>query len=521
MTSPVVDAGDGLALTIPRLLRRQAAVRPDATFVVCDADRIGYGAASERSAELARGLLAAGVTKGSRVALLYPNSIEFVVAWLAVNRIGAVAVPLSTFSTGPELIGMLRGADVEVLLGTAGYRGHDYTSRVPFPGDRTVPVLRRVLLGDEVGALVRSGNSIDPAVLVAAEEQVDPSDPMVIVHTSGSTSAPKGVVHLHGPLIRHMDNLNELRRYSPDEILFAASPWFWIGGFAYALLGTLIAGARLVCSGAAAAAAVLDVIEAERPTMVNGFAQAVAHLPQDPSFAQRDLSSIRRGNLWPLLPDDVRPDDPGLRHTMLGMTETGSVCLLAPGGDDEVPLAEHQRGSFGVPAPGFETKVVDLDTGEICETGQVGELWLRGPFLMDGYDGRERSETFDPDGWFNTGDLLHVDDDGLHYFHGRSGQMIKTSGANVSPVEVEAAIGEVAGMRAHVVGLDSDERGQVVAAALVSAEPVDTDQLGVALREHLSAYKVPRRWIVLTEDEVPVMSSGKLDLRALKERFDG
>jgi acyl-CoA synthetase (AMP-forming)/AMP-acid ligase II len=341
---------------------------------------------------------------------------------------------------------------------------------------------------------------------------------MVIVHTSGSTSEPKGVVHAHGPLIRHLDNLNEIRRYTPDEVLFASSPWFWIGGFAYALLGTLVAGARLVSSNAPDAADVLDVLERERPTLVNGFAQTVEHLARDPSFARRDLSSIRRGNLYPIMPDDVRPKDPGLRHAMLGMTETGSVCLVSP---DETELPEHQRGSFGRPAPGFEARIVDPDTGQPCPVGETGELWLRGPFLMEGYYGRERSEAFQRDGWFRTGDLFHVDDGGLFYFHGRRGDMIKTAGANVSPREVEAVLAEAAGVRAHVVGLDDAGRGQRVAAAIVSDEPVDLEALKHVLRERLSSYKVPKTFLVLAENEVPRMSSGKLDLRALKALFDG
>jgi acyl-CoA synthetase (AMP-forming)/AMP-acid ligase II len=202
---------------------------------------------------------------------------------------------------------------------------------------------------------------------------------------------------------------------------------------------------------------------------------------------------------------------------MLGMTETGSVCLVS---DDESEQPEHRRGSFGRPAPGFEARIVDPDSRRPCGVGEIGELWLRSPFLMEGYYGRERSEVFERDEWFATGDLFHVDADGLFYFHGRRGDVIKTAGANVSPREVEAVLAD-AGLRAHVVGIDDAERGQRVAAAIVSDAPVDLDALAKRLSERLSSYKVPRTFLVLAERDVPMLSSGKLDLRALKERFDG
>jgi acyl-CoA synthetase (AMP-forming)/AMP-acid ligase II len=516
VTADVVDAGDGLPLTIPALLRARVAERGDDVLLVADDERLTYRAAADRSAELARRLLAAGIGPGSRVALLHPNTPGFVVAWLAAARVGAVAVPLSTFSTGPELVGLLRGADVTLLLATPGHRSHDYPAalgaelpgldlRAPPLWSPAVPSLRRVVF--DVEDLPRA--TVGPEVLAAAEALVTPADPMVIVHTSGSTSEPKGVVHSHGALVRHLDNLNQLRRYGPGEVLFSNSPFFWIGGFAYALLGTLVAGARLVCSNAAGAAQVLDVLERERPTMVNGFAASVAHLPADPSFPGRDLSSIRRGNLWPIMPEGVRPADPELRHSMLGMTEAGSVCLADA---DESEQPEHRRGSFGRPVPGFGADV----RGD-------GELWFRGPFLMEGYDGRERHETFDADGWFPTGDLVTVDAEGYFHFRGRGSDMVKTAGANVSPREVEAAILEVTGFTAHVVGVDDAVRGQVVAALVRAPDPasVDPDDLRARLRERLSAYKVPRRILVVTDAEVPTMSSGKLDLRALKERLGG
>ena len=170
--------------------------------------------------------------------------------------------------------------------------------------------------------------------------------------------------------------------------------------------------------------------------------------------------------------------------------------------------------------PGLDAKVVDSDTGAECAAGVTGELWLRGPFLMEGYLGRERHETFTPDGWYCTGDLFHVDDEGFFYFTGRRGDMIKTAGANVSPREVEAAILDVAGLVSHVLGIDDPVRGQIVAAAVRlprGRPPPDTDELQATLRTKLSAYKVPQRWLVIADDEVPVLSSGKLDNRALRD----
>jgi acyl-CoA synthetase (AMP-forming)/AMP-acid ligase II len=138
---------------------------------------------------------------------------------------------------------------------------------------------------------------------------------------------------------------------------------------------------------------------------------------------------------------------------------------------------------------------------------------------MEGYYGRERHETFDADGWFRTGDLVVVDDDGFFYFKGRRSDVIKTAGANVSPREVEAAILDVSGLAAHVVGLDDAARGQIVAAAVrvPAGRTVDSDDLRTRLRQRLSTYKVPQRIVLLADDEVPMMSSGKLDLRALKD----
>ncbi|AKK29406.1 class I adenylate-forming enzyme family protein [Mycobacterium sp. EPa45] len=483
--------------TVGRLLREQAANRGDHLLLVCDAERLTYREAQERSASLAHGLLALGAGKGTHIGLLHPNSSAFVVALLAAARIGAVVVPFSTFSTGPELANQLVHSDTEILLATASFRGHDYAARLR---DVTAPWLRHIVFDNQVVA--------ESELTTAIEEDVDGCDPLVIVYTSGSTGASKGVVHTHESLLGHQRNLNEIRGLTAQDRLFCNSPFFWIGGLAFALLATMVAGSTLVCSNATDAGDVLDLLETVRPTITNGFAAGVAHLARHESFPHRDLSSMRRGNLYPIMAPDVRPADPELRHNMLGLTEAGSVLLLS---GDESDQPEHRRGSFGRPAPGFETKIVD------------GELCIRGRYLMQGYYKRSREECFDADGWFHTGDLVRTDADGYVYFLGRRGSMIKTAGANVFPAEVEKAIARLGnGLVAHVVGLPDADRGQIVAAAVVVPANGSFDEAAVRekLKTELSSYKIPRRFVALTPDQLPLMSSGKVDLPRLLAVFD-
>lgn len=517
--------------TVGATLRHQARWRGDHPLLICDAERISYAEANVRSAELARGLIALGAGKGTHVGLLHPNGARFVVAMLAAARIGAVVVPFSTFVTVRELREQLLDSNVEILLSARSFRSHDYARRLSEavsetdfdPGRRlfctAAPQLRRVLFAPQtVGA---PGGGIDPALLAAMEDDVQACDPLAIVYTSGSTSTPKGVVHTHGALLEHQRNLNGIRGLTADDRLFCNSPFFWIGGFAFGLLATLVAGSTLICSNATDAGATLDLLEAEKPTMTNGFSAGIAHLAEHPSFADRDLSSMRRGNLYPVMAVEARPADPELRHNMLGMTEAGGVVLI---GDDEADQPEHRRGSFGKPAPGFEARILDPDTGAAVAVGEVGELCIRGPYLMQRYHKRSREECFDPDGWFHTGDLVRADADGYFYFAGRLGAMIKTAGANVSAVEVEKAIAAVTGgATVYVVGIPDARRGQLVAAAVVWPDDraaLDPDALRERLKSELSAYKIPRRFASLRRANVPLLSSGKVDLRQLRKLFD-
>ncbi|MEX1006601.1 MAG: class I adenylate-forming enzyme family protein [Acidimicrobiia bacterium] len=519
--------------TVSGVLRDRVAEHADVEYVVCDDERLTYAGAERRSRVLARGLLAAGAGRGSRIGLLFPTGTAFVTAWLATVRIGAIAVPISTFSTPIELRDLLGRAAVDVLLGVPSYRGNDYVaalSEAAYTGPEgsgpgavrptAAPFLRHVWLEAGFESLEERADTVPDSLLDAVEGDVRSDDRMAIVHTSGSTSTPKGVIHQHGPLLNHLATLNGLRGLDVGVRLFSNSPMFWIGGLAYNVVGTLVAGATLLCSAAPDPADTLDFIERERPELTNGFVASIASLVAHPSFATRDFSSIRSGNLYPLSPEGVRPADPELRHNMLGMTETGSVCLMSP---DEADQPERRRGSFGCPVPGLDARVVDPDTLEDVPDGVVGELWFRGPALMEGYDGVEHCDVFTADEWYRTGDLFTVDDDGFYYFKGRRGDMIKTAGANVSPREVESALREVTGgLDVLVIGIPDTERGQIVGAVII-AEPeraVDLDRVRDGLRARLSAYKVPRRFVCIAPGDLPMLSSGKPDQRQIVALFD-
>jgi acyl-CoA synthetase (AMP-forming)/AMP-acid ligase II len=530
--------------TLPVFLRMRASEQGARELAVTEARRMSYAQAESESAELARALLASGVGKATRVGILFPNGPDWLAAFFAVTRIGAVAVPISTFYQARELGWVLRHADVKILLCCARMNRSDYLPRLEraVPGLAAckgeplyvpeLPHLRAVWVWGgatcdwaqdgprSIAVALRAAPAIDATFLERIEESVAPADPAVLIYTSGSTAEPKGVVHTHGTLVRHSFNVLQYIDFVLGDRLYASMPFFWVGGIVATLLPCMYRGATLLCEEGFDPDRILAFLSRERATVVSAWPATIQALAQHPRLHEYDFSCVRGGNLYEVMPPEKRPPDPELRTNALGMTET---CGPHTWGDMSVDLPESLRGTFGTAVPGVEHKVVDPETGERLAAGEYGEICVRGYSVCQGLYKREREESFDVDGYYHTGDAGWFDADGRLFFKGRIGEMIKTSGANVAPREVEIALEAIPEIKlAAVVGVPDPVRGQLVVAALV-AEPgqqIDPDAVRARLRDELSAYKVPRHLFVLRHDEIPLTDSGKVHKKRLLELLE-
>lgn len=524
----------GMPATVPQLLSARQG-EPDNPFVITADERLTYRDANRRSAELAVGLLEVGVGKGTRVGILYPNGVDWVVAWLAAARIGALTVPLSTFAPGRELARTIQHTDVQYLAMAPSFDGQSLCERMEAGLEglaestyeiqlSCAPYLRRIWMedGDRPSWAFPLPNSGHGELLAPVEREVRASDLLAIINTSGATATPKSVVHTHGSLVRHACLMAKLRRFDASDCIFTPAPLFWVGGLTMALLAAMASGASVALQERFESGSALDLIEAAKATQISCWPPAARALADHPSFGQRDLSSIRGGTLVEALPSDVRPETPTASPLLasLGMTETGGPHAAAD--DPYAPLPPERQGSFGRALPGVD-HAIDSDVGDTISQRSDGGILVRGPLVMDGLYKRERFETFTTDGWYPTGDRGWFDDEGFLHFTGRGNAMIKTAGSNVSPEEVEATIRELPGVRdVFVLGLPHPVRGEEVAAAIV-VKPGSTlaegDVVSHALGE-LASYKVPRHVCLIDESHVPLLPTGKVDRTSLVQLFD-
>ncbi|HVA73691.1 MAG TPA: class I adenylate-forming enzyme family protein [Acidimicrobiales bacterium] len=533
--------------TVPRFLEAGRRRFGDHDCVVTPDARLTFADLDEQSRRLAAFLVQAGVSKGSRVGILFPNGIEWVLTWAAAARVGAVTIPVNTFYKAPELGRFLRHADVQYLVTVGGFLQHDYLARLETlapdlqhhqgPGPlwlQDFPQLRRILLWGEVdparpwaepgvGAAIESASDTRALGLIdALGEDVAPGDELFVTYTSGSTGEPKGVIHSHGGSVRHAFNLAALSGIDEASRIWTPMPLCWVGGFEFSLLRALVAGGCFLTQAVFEPGAALKMFQDERVTNVSAWPGISKTLCEHPDFPNTDLSSLRTPtSLYEAMPLDRRPPDPGLAVSSLGMSETCGPHTFWTRGEEVTGVPERYRGAFGHEVPGTQHRIVDADSGRDLPEGEEGEVLVRGYSLMLGLYKHERSEVFDADGWYHTGDRGYFRD-GWFFFTGRQTDLIKTGGSNVAPAEVERCLIAYDDVKlAFVVGVPDPVKGQVVVALLVPSRSAggggarDSEAIRAHLKGELSSYKVPAHVLFITDEQVPWLVSQKVDRRAL------
>lgn len=489
---------------------------------------------------VARALINLGIQPGDKVSIWMPNRAEWLFLFGAVAKIGAILVPINTrFRTGDmEYLVNHSDSAALILMDRSGPVNYLDMLREVAPevdsGDPSAlrpaafPALRNVIIvGDErpagaIGwdAMVAGADEVPASELAQRECAVSPDDTFLLMYTSGTTGFPKGVMHCHNPIRTIVDAANRMGMSSRDVILMYL-PLFHCFGLYEGPLMSWVTGARVVLTTMFDAGETLRLIESEKATVMDGFDAHFYDLCHHPDVDRTDRSSLRTI----LLAVGMASSEPVARLAQekfcptlsaWGMTEVGvgatRTFLDAPVDDRCV--------ESGHPLPGYEFKVIDPDTGDTLPPSTMGELCVRGYATMQGYYKRPEAtaEAIDDDGWFHTGDVATIRDDGSVRFLGRYKDMLKVGGENVDPTEVEAFLLEHPAItKAQVIGVPDPRLTEVACACLV-VEPgqafTDAD-LDAFCRGKMASFKIPRHMLVV--DDYPMTSSGKVQKYLLRQ----
>jgi len=528
--------------TLGDLLDEMAASTPGAEAVVFRDERLDYGGLKMRADEFARALLATGIRRGDRVAVLVTNRPEWIVAAFGAAKIGAIVAAISTFSTPRELGWALEHSGAAALVTLNAFRGRSFLDALrglcpqlegAAPGalqSERFPDLRSVVAvgGPAISGVfsmvefLSRGISVGAAALTAAQRDVTPSDIAYILYTSGSTASPKGVTLAHGPVIANGFDIGERMYLGADDRVWLAVPLFWSFGSANALPAIMTHGGCVVLQESFEPGEALAVIERERCSVYYGMGNMARALREHPDHPRRQLGAMRTGlTIGP--PEDITMTIAALGAEELcnvyGSTETYGNCAVADA-KDPLPLRLHSQGR---PLPGMTIRAVDLVTRRPLPDGEIGELAVGG-YVTPGYFRAQEldAEAFDAEGYFLTGDLGAIEADGRVRFRGRLKEMIKTGGVNVAPLEVEEVLLQHPDIvQAHVVGIPDPAKGEAVAAAieLRADATVDAAAILTFCRERLASYKVPARLEFRSAAQFPRTATGKIHKPGLREEL--
>jgi long-chain acyl-CoA synthetase len=506
--------------SVPARVAEIARRHPGRTAIVGDDRRIDYAGFWREAQRFARALRVRGLQPGDRVAILLPNRIEAAVACYGTWLAGGIAAPLNAQARQRDFQAWLAHCDAHHAVFEM-HHGDALAALDAIDATRTLPLERWAIDGEHP---LLADDDVDAAgidAIVIDPEAIGGDAIALILYTSGTTGAPKGVTLTHGNLLA---NASAVVRYlaldEGDSVLSILAFYYAYG--ASVLHTHLISGACVVLApNLLFPHLLMDTIARERITGFSGVPSTFALLLERVKLADYDLSSLRYltqagGAMTPTLTRRLRAALPHARlFVMYGQTEaTSRLAYLPPERLDE------KLGSVGIPVDGVELRIVHED-GRDAAIGDIGEVRVRGANVMRGYwNDREATAAVLVDGWLRTGDMGHLDADGVLWLAGRRNDMIKTGAHRVHPGDIEDVIAEMPGVtEVAVVGIDDSVLGQVIKAFVVAPglPPNSENQIKAHCRERLATYKIPRD--IAFVPALPRTASGKVRRAALLVTF--
>jgi len=491
-------------------LERHAAERPAHAAVLFEGGSLGYAELDAAASRLAQGLRARGIAAGERVALYLPNIPEYLVAYYAAQKLGAITVAINS---------IFRSAEVQYLLADSGARVvFTVAELVPFVPRAECPALEQIVVCEgeapagcaTLAEWSAGGNTSCPGVACA------PEAPAALLYSSGTTGFPKGVTLTQRNIASNIAAAARYSGYRPDDRLAAFLPLFHVYGQNYIMNAAVHAGATLVLFRRFVPEPVLQAVARERITMFFGVPTIfIGLLAMD--LSKYDLSSIR----YEMSAAATMPEEISRRWTErfgrrvyegYGLTECSPFACYND-------LVEHRFGSVGRAIEGFELAIFDEAERELPR-GRWGEIVIRGPGVMQGYWRRpEDSAQALRGGWLHSGDIGRMDDAGYVYIVDRVKDMINVAGFKVWPAEVEQYLYKLPGVQeVAVYGLPHPDKGEQVVAAVVPrpGHALGAEDVLAYCRTHIAAYKVPARVDIVAE--LPKSATGKILKRVLREQ---
>ncbi len=449
--------------------------------------RTTYGELHRQVNALGNHLKGLGLAVGDKISLMLPNCPEFVIAYLAAQKIGCVAVTLNVMSTAYELLHFIENSDSKVFITVASSakRFHEIEDKVP--------LCRHLILTD--------GSADSPfwKIVHGESDQLEPAavdspDPAVMIYTSGLTGKPVGAVLTHGNLLHQATLLATVGHGNETDCALAVIPYFHSFGASANLLAILKTGASVVLMERFTLETIFSTIEQEKVTYICAvprlflgmiFYDKADHFKTDSLRMCITGGSAMQVDIFPLFEQKF--------HVMLqegyGLTEASPICALT-----RLDMPQ-KYGSIGIPIPDVEARIVD-DRGRELPRGEIGELIVRGPNVMQGYyKNPDATAQVIKDHWLYTSDLGRMDEEGYIFLTGRKKRMVITSGFNVYPREVEMVLEMHPAVKAcRIVSVPDLMRGEIVKALIVKHQNAHADdrELLKHCRTYLSSYKIPR-----------------------------